>query len=506
MPALASRPVRLALVALLALAHPLGAQASPQPAAADTVIPGAALREDVRVLRAALSAVHPGLHRYVTPRALDARLAALEARLARGATRREAWLAIAEVTGTIRCGHTFPNPANQSRAVADAVFRRTPRVPFYFRWLGRRMIVTRDASAAGLFAPGTEILAIDGVPAATILERLLPYSRTDGGNDAKRVANLALNPVERWQAFDVFFPLVFPSRPGAWRFRIRTPAGAERTVSAPPVDAAQRMAVYDSAMRAGRDTTGPPWTLQVADDGVAVMTMPTWVTYNDRWDWESWVDSAFAGLAGRGARALVIDLRGNEGGTGVGDRILAHLVERPVALAQLREFVRYRQLPDTLRRHLDTWDRSFDDWSAVTSPAPERPGFLRLVRAPADTAGTAVRPIGARWTGPVFVLVGADNSSATFEFALAMRELRLGTLVGQPTGGNRRGINGGAFYFLRLPNSRIEVDLPIIGFYPDRAQPDAGLVPDIAVTVTAADIAAGRDPELQAVRRALKAR
>ena len=64
-----------------------------------------------------------------------------------------------------------------------------------------------------------------------------------------------------------------------------------------------------------------------------------------------------------------------------------------------------------------------------------------------------------RYTGRVWVLVGADNSSATFEFAQVVQRNRLATLVGQPTGGNQRGINGGAFFFVRLPKSGIELDL-----------------------------------------------
>ena len=203
---------------------------------------------------------------------------------------------------------------------------------------------------------------------------------------------------------------------------------------------------------------------------------------------------------------LVIDLRGNEGGTSVGDVILEHLVPRDVVLDQLRRFTRYQRIPPALRPYLDTWDRSFDDWGAAATPAPERPGFYRLVRADDDSAGSRVRPTAPRYTGRVFVLVGPDNSSATFEFALAMRELKLGTLVGAPTGGNQRGINGGAFYFLRLPHSKIEVDLPLIGFYPPRPRPDRGLAPDVVVRVTPADVARGRDPAMNAVRRLVGAR
>ena len=406
----------------------------------------------------------------------------------------------------LRCGHTFPNPANQPNAVADAVFRRTPRVPFYFRWLDGRMVVTHDASAEHAFPKGTQVLAINGVPTDTILARLLEYARTDGANDAKRHANLGVRPAERWEAFDVYFPLVFPQPPGQWTFNVRTPNGSPRSVRATPATVAQRMTVYDSLRRIARDTTSPPWTFRVDDTGIATLAMPSWVTFNDHWDWQGFIHRAFAELAARRATTLIIDLRGNEGGTSVGDVILAHLTDHEIVPTQLRRFTRYRAAPADLKPYLDTWDRSFDDWGAAATPAAPPPGgggdgFFRLTRFDDDTAGGVIRPVAPRFSGSVYALVGADNSSATFEFALAVREQRLATLVGEPTGGNQRGINGGAFYFLRLPNSGVEVDLPLIGFFPPGNAPNAGLTPDVVVHATPDDIAHGRDPEVATVRK-----
>lgn len=65
------------------------------------------------------------------------------------------------------------------------------------------------------------------------------------------------------------------------------------------------------------------------------------------------------------------------------------------------------------------------------------------------------------------------------------------------TGGNRRGINSGAFFFLRLPQSGLEADVPLIGRFPATPQPDAGLAPDVAAADTVADIAASRDRVLE---------
>jgi len=58
--------------------------------------------------------------------------------------------------------------------------------------------------------------------------------------------------------------------------------------------------------------------------------------------------------------------------------------------------------------------------------------------------------------------------------------------------GNLRGINGGAFFFLHLPHTGIEVDLPLIAYWPMTAQPDAGVTPDIVVERHPSDLAADR--------------
>ncbi len=103
------------------------------------------------------------------------------------------------------------------------------------------------------------------------------------------------------------------------------------------------------------------------------------------------------------------------------------------------------------------------------------------------------------------MLCDASNSSATFGFAQAVQESGAATLIGQPTGGNRRGINGGAFFFLRLPASGLEVDLPLIASFPSTPQPDAAILPDIAVPTTAEDIRLARDPQMAAALHHLAA-
>ena len=169
----------------------------------------------------------------------------------------------------------------------------------------------------------------------------------------------------------------------------------------------------------------------------------------------------------------------------------------PLARANYERRVKYRKTPADLDAYLDTWDPSFKDWGNDAQPLGN--GLYRLIEK--DGASRApIMPKGPRFRGKPIVLVDATNSSATFQFANTVQANQLGVLVGSPTGGNLRGINGGAFFFLRLPASGIEADLPVIGSFPAKPQPDEGLVPDIMVSDSVEDIASGRDAVLERAR------
>jgi len=231
--------------------------------------------------------------------------------------------------------------------------------------------------------------------------------------------------------------------------------------------------------------------------------MPSWSVYNGGWDWRAWLEARLDAIATDGTAALIIDLRGNEGGLDCGNAILARLVDHEITPVMNARRVRARRVPDDIRPHVDTWDQRFYDWGDSAS-GPRSDGFYDLATSDRDAnGGMTIRPAGKRFDGKVVVLTDASNSSATFGFAQTVKSARLATLIGQATGGNRRGINGGAFLFLRLPASGIEVDLPLIGYFPPDAQPDAGIVPDILVEDTALDIAAGFDRTMAVATQAI---
>lgn len=452
--------------------------------------------DDIAIVREILTALHPGLYRYNSPMDIDAALSRLAKQWTEQPDLAARYLNLSQFLATIKCGHSYANFFNQTSAVKQALFDRGAGLPFAFKWIGNNMVVLQDQSGTGSLPRGTLIKAINDVPARAMLDRLTPYVRADGNNDAKRRALLSMTGADEYETFDIFHGLLYgppgsargEPKSGAHRLRVRLPnSNSDVWVDLPALTLAQRQSFIKAADYRG---DGPVWDWMIREDGIAVLRMDGWALFNSKWDWKAWLDDRLDSL--RGAKGLIVDIRENEGGLDCGNVILSRFASKDIVMPSARRLVRYRKTPEHLNRYLDTWDNGFRDWGSDAVPFDDR--YYQLKRD--DDNMIAVK--GPRVEAPMAVLTSAQNSSATFQFASLCKLTGLGTLVGDATGGNQRGINGGAFFFARLPDSGIEFDVPLIGYFPDGKKPDAGIKPDIRIGLDAADIASGADRQLNA--------
>lgn len=460
--------------------------------------------DDISLLREILTTLHPGLYRYNSPMAINTAVDRLSKQWAAEPALAARYLNLSRFLTTIKCGHSYANFFNQKKAVKEQLFEGHSRLPFAFQWIGNQMVVLQDQSGSGSLPRGTVVKAINDVPVRDILARLLVFARADGNNDGKRRALLSVSGTDSIETFDVFYSLVY-GKPGSTkgepqtgnhRLRVRLPnSSSDVWMDLPALTLAQRQSFMKK-----RDYRGdaPVWDWTMRDDGIAVLTMDGWGLYNSKWKWEDWLNDRMDSLSG--AKGLIVDIRENEGGQDCGDVILARMTGRDIIKPTADRLVRYRSVPNALNPYLDTWDNSFRDWGTDVSPYNDR--YYRLSRW---EGGSTLVARGPRIDVPLTVLTSPQNSSATFQFASLCRSSGIGTLVGENTGGNQRGINGGAFFFARLPESGIEFDVPLVGYFPKERMPDAGIAPDISVVVSAADIANGYDrPMAVAVARLLR--
>ena len=464
------------------------------------------LGQDLALLQTAMQTLHPGLGLHNT----EADLARIVERLGLAARRLgarygeavpvpAAYLPIAEAVAAIRDGHTQVSMYNQSDELAATLYTRPDRVPFTFRLVGRRMLVTGDATPDGALPRGTEILSLDGRPVADVLDALLPYASADGGNDAKRLDQFEVHaapaPAER---FDVIYSLLY-APDGPLALTVRDADGTERALSANRTTAdARRDTLLD------RDPARPqsPDDLlgyRLDADGTAVLSIGSFATFNMTRDYDAWLAGAFRDMNARGAERLIVDLRDVAGGMDAAALLLLrHLLTEPAEITLWQGSTAYDVIPETLRPHLASWTTDFYDLTDRVTPVGD--GTFRMpARGP-----ISVPPAPDAFAGPIAVLVDATASSATFYLAQQIQETGVATLVGQETGGSLKGLNAGQMAFLRLPHTGIAVDIPLYAARPATPGPDRGVVPDIVVPLDAEAVIAGRDPEMEAARAVLR--
>jgi len=455
-----------------------------------------ALLKDIPIIRQSLTSLHPGLYRYLSANEFEAGLDNLSDYLSQVRSPGDCYARLSHLLSTIRCGHTYANFFNQSGDIKKIILDPANKLPFYFRWIDQKMVIIHNPLGLKGLKLGTIVKKINGVKVSDILQTLIPYVRADGSNHDKRRALLNVTGDQGIETFDVFFPLVFPD--ASDHFLIET---TNSKLKVPKWDQTQRRSF---APIKPDKFSEDYWSLRRSDD-VAILQMDGWGLYNVKWDWQKKIRSYFEQIEQWGITKLIIDLRQNEGGLDCGHEIIRYLVDAPIRLSvDYERRVIFRQTPSELNPYLDTWDSSFKTLGMDAFDLGN--GYYRL-SAPdsANQPGVLIEPTGPRFQGAVAILSSATNSSATFQFIAQMRRLKLARIYGESTGGNQRGINGGAFFFLRLPHSGIEIDLPLIGTFPVDERPDAGLMPDILIKPRPQDIERGLDRVLQVCLNSLRA-
>ena len=454
------------------------------------------LQKDFDILEMSLKKLHPGLYRYVDSLNMESHFLELKNQLDQDLGLKEAYLHISQFLGKIKCGHTYANFWNQSDRIKAAVIDQPDKLPFSFRILDNRILVSKNVSEEQRLDKYAEVLSINGVETGVIIQNLLPLVKADGANDGKRLNDLQLFGVGAYESFDVYFPLLYPPVDGNYTLEIHDHGTMEKYSSqVAAISRAERKEKLAKKYGPQPDKLDDLWEFELLGNKTAYLKLGTFVIWKMEMNWKKFLRNAFVEISKNGVEHLIIDIRGNEGGADEVSGVLSgYLIQRALVIEDdMSDKLRYDVVPSTLSPYLQTWDQSFMDLRGKLKPL----GYGYYGWKNRSNDGIKINPRKPGFTGKVYLLVDASNSSATFFLARKAQELKLATLVGQQTGGNKQGINGGMMFMVTLPNSRIEVDIPLINFAPKTVQPDEGIEPDVKVIETIEDVFAGRDLTLE---------
>lgn len=455
---------------------------------AGVLLPPEATQHDLALLSRAYRLLHPGLTRYQSLVEWDATVDSLHRWFEAPRSRGETYLALARLTASVRCSHTYLNFWNQPTSTRRWLLEGRDKLPFTFRLLpDDRWVVERSAATAPtdptvlLLHPGDTILSVNGMATPALVARLLPYIRGDGDNDGKRRSLLEFQGTKKYQATDVFLPLLLPPVNGRYTLEVRHGDGGSGlgTVVVASLDARTRMEIAEPV-----PAPRPTWSLTLEGD-VGVLTVDGFEggEGGSGDQWTPFVRATFRRLERAQMRVLILDIRQNEGGADAAAALLlSHLIRDTVTLPPLRRFVQYDTVPADLRPVLSTWDKDFYDRRGRVRARGD--GTYDV--SDGDDWPKHIAPAREAFRGRVLVLTSPVNSSASHIMMRLLARQPNVTVIGEPTGGSLRASTGGNLFFLQLVRTGFEADVPLIAYDWGADQPTGGVQPDISTAAVEA--------------------
>jgi C-terminal processing protease CtpA/Prc len=243
------------------------------------------------------------------------------------------------------------------------------------------------------------------------------------------------------------------------------------------------------------------------DNETAIMTINDFGNYDGKSNFGKFYLESLTEYKTKGGKNLIIDVRKNEGGNGSEMfKLVQYLIEKPIEYIELQNTWQILKIDSTLKPYVDN-----KKWAFVWFNQKEA-GFDRTPMGQYKGKGAEkpqiFEPNKEHFAGNVYLLSSPTNSSATYMMVETFKKYKLATVVGQITGGNQKGVTAGAMFFMLLPNTKIEVDVPLIGTDLTIAKnlPDAGIAPDVYVKPSVEDVIKGIDTEMEVVKKMIIAK
>lgn len=436
------------------------------------------LLADLAIAQEAFMTIHPGAKRYLDEEQLTLLFSDIEHQFSQSQSVKDTYLIFSELAASLQCGHTHTGIYNQSAFIDKLTLAPANKLPLLFQNIEKRWYITHNLSDKSIIRPGTEIVAVNNIPVSKINQQLQPYLSVDGNNTAQLDYLTQLLPTTSYQLFDAYFPLLFNADNGDYELTLRLPnSGRELVVTVSALTLKARQQALLKVMPELADKASS-WQYRSLDNNIAYLKIGTFATYNMDLDWRDFYAQSFADIAKTQAEQLIIDIRGNRGGIDAAmlqlGEYLSNTLNQNLPFTPLRQNV---DISKAIKPYLKTWDRDL-----FTQTQPQMPALTK---------------IETPYTGKVWLLVNGANSSATFMMAKQYQDAGVATLLGSPTGGNLNGINGGGMFYMMMPNTQIEIDIPIYQYLPVKGGVDAqntrAVTPDVLITPNVNDIIKSQD-------------
>ncbi len=422
------------------------------------------IQADISYLKSELEKTHPALYKYTTKERFDFVCDSLIKSAPEKADLRQVFIHLLKIIKTIKCGHTYLEPMNKGLIPkAENKFLALPFTPQFFPFeiyiKDERIFISRSYVKKGsVFERGDEILSINNTPANEVLKIIQAYSfqHPDGDNlygdkyfltsNFKFLIYLWLGRQEKYslkiRSVSKEIPESFEVSPISIEDFLLIDKNRnieniydKNNISFSVVDSLKSTAYL--RVKAFQDVG------YTFDFLLGTVPVP---------DFENKLKSIFKDLKKDNVQNLIVDFRGNLGGNiSLANSILSYLIPNQFISAKLS--IREAGLnklpsshdllsPDLTKRFKNKIDGDFIEYDYSNFRVAPKEGLV--------------------FKGNIYVLINGGTFSAASYFASKLYDSGIGTFVGVPTGGAYLGTSGGFFSKVKLPNTNLTINLPLL--------------------------------------------
>ncbi|MGY4385876.1 hypothetical protein ACVWYN_002924 [Pedobacter sp. UYP24] len=430
------------------------------------------LKKDVWLVQTLLEKENPNIYLYIGKKELTQKFDSLRNTINQPLTSIALYVKLLSVISYIGDGHLNISIDISKFSPNDKDFLKKPTLqhPIYqfdYRVIANRLFISKNLTGDKTIAEGTEILSINEMSAAKLIDSFSHYITSDGYNTSfKRFVMSTGLFAERYRfLYPKKEPLDFKlqSKQGTKLLRLNAfekPGYDSSSISSPPTIA---------------------YKLLTADSNIAYLKIRSFLNGDKYVGYHS----IFADINKRKLKTLIIDLRGNMGGeTAWASSIYSFLINTPTFFYRIpTEIKQQKLLNDNSKTKI---------WVKTASKFKQ----------------TIVTPDTSIFKGKLYVLIDGGSFSAASLLAANLRSLKNVTFVGEETGGNKNIFTAGIIKKRMLPTTKLLLTYGVIPMYFGEIKviDGRGLMPDIPIIYTIEDYLAKKDLELDWVLKDIAAK
>ncbi len=435
--------------------------------------------QDIDYTEKYLTKFHPDPFKYISQDSLHAFILSLKSRIDSPLTEMQIRFYIKQIIAKIGCGHT---DAGASKHYAKTIAKTNrPIIPLNtFITDSNHLYILNNLSKDSSIKAGDEILSINNHSTQSILHTIFSVSTSDGYNTTYKKQGA------RYQWFKYYYSFCYGFK-SSYNISIKHKNQTITNYNLPSISSLKDTIIFPK-----KDSVHYINTTKTCHYSILQNNKPIAIIDIDGFKgrhWYSFFRKTFRDIKRKNIEHLVIDLRDNGGGQiNDGLNVLSYLIHKKTYLPFDRK-PNLMMLNPKYKMNIGSRITPF----IFCTMMPQWPKNKRLRHY-----FIALPKRKNAYHGNIYVLVNGKSFSMSGVVASYLKYQAHAIIIGEETGGNVAGSNAVISGKIILPNTRIQVFIPMYHIYHDIKIKNEGhgLIPDYPTQYSKDDILNGVDIDL----------